>query len=168
MKRLLRLALYVVILFGLGIVAGHLTFKALSFSRTVVVPDLRGKGMIEANNMLRGQGLHIRVKGEDFDAYVPEGHILRQDAPPHDKVKEGREIGVTLSRGPRVKYVPEVVGQSLDAADGILRGKGIKITHVIYLHSDRIEKGMIVAQRPEPNERASDSFSVIVSLGGYE
>ncbi len=152
----------------IGVVAGHLTFKALSFSKAVDVPDVRGKGMIEASRLLRSKGLFIRIEGEDYDSSVSEGSVVRQDIPPNNKVKEGRGIGVIVSKGPKVRYVPEVVGQSLSEAEEILRGKGIKIRKVIYVHSASVPRDAIVAQRPEPNEKGGDAFSVVVSLGDYE
>lgn len=168
MKRLLKIALYAVGLFGVGIAAGYVTVLLLSFSRTVPVPDLKGKGVRDASDILRGKGLYMRVKGEDYDSFVPEGYIIRQDEPPGNTVKEGREIGVVLSRGPRVRLVPDVVGQTFDESEVLLRSRGIRIGKVIYLHSDKVPKDSVIAQRPEPNEKGSDSFSVIVSLGDFE
>ncbi len=168
MKRLLKIGLYAILLFGIGIAAGHLTVQLLSYSRTVDVPDLKGKGVRDAGDLLRGQGLYMRVKGEDYDSSVPEGSIMRQDEPPGNKVKQGREIGVILSKGPRVRYVPDVVGQSFEEAEALLRSRGVRIGKVLYVHSAYYPKGEVVAQRPEPNERGSDSLSMIVSLGEYE
>lgn len=165
MRKLITIPLYLTILLVLGIASGHITFKLLSFSRTVAVPDLRAKGMIEANELLRNKGLYLRLEGEDYDSYVHQGDILRQDIPPGSKVKSGREIGIVLSKGPRVQYVPDVVGQPLERAESLLSGKGIRIGRVIYVHSDRTPRNIILAQRPESNEGGGDLFSVIVSLG---
>ncbi|MEW6117278.1 MAG: PASTA domain-containing protein [Nitrospirota bacterium] len=168
MRKLLAIPLYTIILLLLGIISGHITFKLLSFSRTVTVPDVRGREMIEANDLLRRKGLYIRLEGEDYDSYVHQGSIIRQDIPPDSKVKEGREIGVVLSKGPRVQYVPDVVGQTIDRAESLLSEKGIRIGKIIYVHSDKTPRSVILAQRPETNESGGDIFSVIVSLGGYE
>lgn len=167
MKRFLKAILLIAILFGIGIVAGHLTFKALSFSRTVDVPDLKGKGMVEANRLLKAKGLYIRLEGEEYDNAVPEGSIVRQDVPAGNKVKEGREIKIVVSKGPRVKYVPDVVGLTLSEAEAQLMAKKIVIRRTVYAHSDRVPKDTILAQRPEVNEQG-DAFSVVVSLGALE
>lgn len=166
MKKLLTIPLYIIALLIIGIASGHITFKLLSFSRTVTVPDLKGTGMMEANELLRSRGLYIRFEGEDYDSYVHQGGILRQDIPAGSTVKAGREIGIVLSKGPRVQYVPDVVGQPLDRAETLLGEKGIRITKVIYIHSDKTPRNTVVAQRPESNEGGGDLFSVIVSLGG--
>lgn len=168
MNKLIKIPIYIIAIFAIGMLSGHFTFKLLSFSRTVTVPDLRGKGMVDANDILRGKGLHIRLEGEDYDSYIPQGYIIRQDIPPHNKVKEGREIRIVLSKGPRIKYVPDVVGQPLDAAEVILKEKGIRIGRIIYVHSEKTAKNTILAQRPETNEKGGENFSVLVSLGDYE
>ncbi|MBZ0156087.1 MAG: PASTA domain-containing protein [Alphaproteobacteria bacterium] len=168
MKSLLKIPLYIVILFALGILSGHLTFKVLSFSRTVTVPDLRGKGMVEADGIVRGKGLYIRLEGEDYDSHTRQGAIIRQDILPGGMVKEGRVIGVVLSKGPRVQFVPDIVGQDLDRAEFLLREKGIKVGKILYVHSDQAPRNMVLAQRPEAAEGGSDIFSIIVSLGEYE
>lgn len=167
MKKFLKIPLYITVLFILGILSGHLTFKLLSFNKTLTVPDLRGKSMIEATNLLRGKGLYTRLEGEDYDSSIAQGNVIRQDIPAGNKIKEGREIGVVLSKGPKVKFVPDVVGQALDMAEGLLKDKGIRIGKVIYVHSEKVSKNIIIAQRPEINEQSGENFNVIVSLGGY-
>ena len=59
----------------------YITFKLLSFSRTVDVPDLSGKSLVEVNELLSRKGLNLKIEGEDYDSDVPAGHIIRQDLP---------------------------------------------------------------------------------------
>lgn len=168
MNKLVKIPLYIIAIFVIGMLSGHFTFKLLSLSRTVTVPDLRGKGMVDANDIVRKKSLYIRLEAEEYDLYVPQGYIMRQDIPPDSSVKEGREIRVVLSRGPKVRYVPDIVGQPLETAERILREKGITIGKVIYVHSEKTAKNIIVAQRPEVNEKGGESFNVLVSLGDFE
>ena len=168
MSNFLKIPAYLILLLILGVISGHFTFQLLSFSRTVVVPDLRGKEMMTANDALRSRGLYIRLEGEDYDTVVPQGNIIRQDILPGSKIKEGREVGIVLSKGPRVQYVPDIVGQPLDRAEDILKEKGIQIGRILYAHSAKTSRNVVIAQRPETNEKGNDSFSVIVSLGDYE
>lgn len=166
--RLLKIALYVVMVVVFGFISGHITFTLLSHSKTVTVPELRGKSMVEAGSILRKQGLYIRLEGEDFDANVPQGSIMWQHIPAGSTVKEGREIGVIISKGPRIRYVPDVVGQPLETAIEMLQEKGIRITKTIYVSHSSIPANTVIAQRPEPHEKGGDSFKVIVSKGNPE
>lgn len=165
MKKFLKLIIYLIVLLAIGLISGHLTFELLSYGKTVVMPDLIGKDLNEAQKLLSSNKLHIRLDGDEHDIYIPQGYILRQDIPSGNKLKEGREIGIILSKGPRIKDVPDLVGKALDAADALLKEKGLKINKIIYVHSGFAEKNIILAQRPEPHESGGDMFSVIVSLG---
>ncbi|HMK55758.1 MAG TPA: PASTA domain-containing protein [Dissulfurispiraceae bacterium] len=167
MNRFVKVPLYIGILFIVGMIAGHLTFKILSMSNTVEVPDLKGKSVAEAVNLLQRTGLHLLGAAEDYDTDVPAGAIMRQDIPATSKVKEGRGIKVVVSRGPRVQYVPDVVGMKLDEAEAVLEGRSIRISKVINVHSD-VDKNIIIAQRPESDEKGGENFRVIVSLGSFE
>lgn len=166
-KKLIRIPLYLAILFAVGLAAGHLTFKALTFSKSVVVPDVRGKSMIEANAILKDEGLYIRLEGEDYDSAVPEGFVVRQDIPAGNKVKEAREIKVIVSKGPKIKYVPDLTGLTLDEAETQSRERGIRIGRVLYLHDGDTPKNTVIAQRPEAQEKGGESITVMVSLGDF-
>jgi serine/threonine-protein kinase len=168
MSRLVRIPLYLFFFIVLGLFFGYLTFKILSFSRTVDVPDLFGKSLIEANALLIGKGLYLKIEGEDFDPVMLPGHILKQDVPAKKKVKEGRGIKVIVSKGPRVQSIPLLVNETLSNAESVLIQKGLKIARVIRIHSDKIEKDRVIAQRPEPAEKVSDYITVLVSLGPHE
>lgn len=168
MSTLVKVPLYILFFILLGLTFGYLTFKILSFSRTVEVPDLYGKSMVEANELLTEKGLYLKIEGEDFDSLMLPGHIVKQDVPAKKKVKEGRGIKVIVSKGPRVQSIPMLVNETLSDAESILFQKGLKIAKVIRLHSDKIEKDRIIAQKPEPSEKVSDYITVLVSLGPHE
>lgn len=164
----IRVPLFFALFVLLGLTFGYLTFKLLSFSRTVEVPSLANMSLLEANEALNKAGLYLKIEGEDYDATVEAGKILRQDIPPGNSVKEKRAIRVTVSKGPRVYSLPLLVNETLDDAEGVLVQKGLRIGKIINVHSDSVEKGKIVAQSPEPDERLKEPITVLVSLGPYE
>ncbi|HET6514007.1 MAG TPA: PASTA domain-containing protein [Thermodesulfovibrionales bacterium] len=152
----------------MGLLSGYLTFKVMSFSKTVDVPDLKGKTVIEANELLSKSGLFLKVEGEDYDPIIPSGRILRQDIPSGNKVKEERGIKVFLSKGPKVQFVPDLIGQTLQEAETTLARSGLKVEKVIRIHSDTVARDRILSQRPEPDEALKDSLSLVVSSGPYD
>ncbi|MGB9716306.1 MAG: PASTA domain-containing protein [Thermodesulfovibrionales bacterium] len=167
-SNLIKITFYMLSFIILGLLFGFLTFKILSFSRIVEVPDLYGKSPVEASRILRDKGLILKIEGEDYDSTVLPGHIIKQDVPAQKKVKEGRGIKVVLSKGPRVQSIPALVNETLSNAEAILIQKGLKIGRVIRVHSDRIEKDRIIAQTPEPTEKISDYITLLVSAGPHE
>jgi beta-lactam-binding protein with PASTA domain len=168
LNNFIRIPLLFAVFVILGLTFGYLTFKALSFSKTVVVPQLTDMTLLDANEALNKAGLYLRIEGEDYDPSIQAGRILRQDVPPGNKVKEKRAIKVIVSKGPRVYSIPSVVNETLSDAQAQLMEKGLRIARVINVHSDSVEKGKIVAQRPEPDEPSSDAVTVLVSLGPDE
>ena len=168
MNSFIRVPLLFAIFVLLGLTFGFITFKVLSFSRTVEVPSLTNMSLVEANEALSKAGLYLRIEGEDYDSTVMSGKILRQDVPAGNKVKEKRSIKVVVSKGPKVYSVPLLVNETLGDAEGTLVQKGLRIGKVINVHSDSIEKGKVVAQSPEPDERLDGPITVLVSLGPHE
>ncbi|MCL0069009.1 PASTA domain-containing protein [Thermodesulfovibrionales bacterium] len=166
MPRLMKISLYIVVLVIITLATGYFTVKLLNADRIVIVPDLRGKGIVAANIILKERGLHIHFEGEDYDLHIPPGHIIRQDTTPGVGVKKGRKIGVIISKGRMFEYVPNIVGRPIDEVRIMLGEKGMRINRIIYVHSDKVAKDIVIAQRPEPEEKTTGSFSIIVSLGG--
>jgi serine/threonine-protein kinase len=168
MHKIIRIPLYTFAFIVLGLAFGYLTFKILSFSRTVEVPNLYGKTLLESNKLLTDKGLYVKIEGEEFDSSVPPGNIIRQDVPAGNTVKERRGIKVLISKGPKVKSTPQLINETLANAESLLIEKRLKIGKVIMVHSDIVEKDKILAQSPGADEQASDSITVLVSLGPYE
>jgi serine/threonine-protein kinase len=163
-----RASLFFALFVVLGLTFGFLTFKILSFSRTVEVPSVVNMTVIEADKALGRTGLDLKIEGEDFDSITPPGRIIRQDVPPGEKVKERRAIRVVTSKGPRVSSIPLLVNETLQNAESMLIQKGIRIGKVITVHSDTAEKGIVVAQKPEPDDKLTDLITVLVSAGPHE
>jgi beta-lactam-binding protein with PASTA domain len=181
LRKIITVPLYVLGFVLMGLLSGYLAFKILSFSKTVEVPDLRGKTMVEANGLLIKQGLYLKVEGEEYDLVIVPGRIVRQDVPPGNKVKEQRGIKVFLSRGPKVWTIPELTGRTIDEAESAVSKSGLRIEKIIRLHSNSVEKDRVIAQRPhpdeppggDPTEKPQDimsyrGLSLIVSSGLYE
>lgn len=168
MNSFLRIFFYLFIFVILGIFFGYLTFKILSFSKTVEVPDLYGKNIVEVNKILSERGLYLKIEGEDFDTTIPPGGVIKQDIPAGKKIKEKRSIKVIISKGPRIKSIPSLLNETLYDADSILLQKGLKIGKLIMVHSDLVEKDKVIAQNPGPDDQLKDLITLVVSLGPYE
>jgi serine/threonine-protein kinase len=168
MSSFVRASLFFALFVVLGLTFGFLTFKILSFSRTVEVPSVMNMTVIEADKALGKEGLDLKIEGEDFDSVIPSGRIIRQDVPAGKTVKERRAIKVVISKGPRVLSIPLLVSETLQNAEALLMQKGLRVGKVITVHSDAAEKGVIIAQKPEPEDKLSDMIAVLVSAGPHE
>jgi serine/threonine-protein kinase len=134
----------------------------------VEVPDLTGISLAEAKKMLRSRGLYLKIVSEDYDMALPKGHVLSQDMPSGSHVRGQTEIKVAVSKGPELHLIPQVVGETLEAAEELFRGKGLEVSRVIHVHSDTIGQGRIISQEPAPDEWTGEPIRLIVSEGPYD
>jgi serine/threonine-protein kinase len=149
-----------------GFITGYLSLTIFVSGGTTEVPDLTGKDIVQANQLLKERGLYIRIDGEEYSE-VPVGTVSRQSYPPKSKVKKGREIGVVISKGLQFSSFPDVTGISYEEAEKLLNEKGIPIEKVIYINSEKYPEKIVIAQRPEPKE-SGKAIKLIVSLGKKE
>lgn len=164
----IKFPLYILSFILLCLIFGYFTFKVISFARTVEVPDLHGKNVQEANKLLVERGLYLKIEDENHDSTVPKGHVIRQEIQPGNMVKERSIIKIVISKGPQAMSIPLIVNETLNHAEYLLRQKGLKISKIIPVHSDTIERDHIIAQKPEPHERIGDHITVLVSRGPYD
>ncbi len=167
-SKIVKIPVYIFVFTVVVLLFAYITFKLLSFSRTVDVPDLSGKSLVEVNELLSQKGLNLKIEGEDYDSDVPAGHIIRQDLPFGTRVKEQRSIRVFVSKGTRAQSVPSVVGESLDKAEAVLLQNGLKVAKIIRVHSTSAEKDRVIAQKPAPGEKITEKITLVVSSGPYE
>lgn len=159
---------FLYILFAIlgGFLSGYLLLSFIISSGTEEVPDLKGKDIVQANQILKERGLYIRIDGQDYSD-TPVGTIFKQEPPSGTKIKKGREIGVVISKGTRFSFIPDVTGLSYEEAEKKLKEIGIPIEKVIYIYSEKHSNLTVIAQRPEPSE-GGQSVRLIVSKNQRE
>ena len=152
MKRIAVLVLYAVL--GLAVAGlGAYLAVALLVERTpeVEVPDLTGRSLSQAVDMLQGTGLDLEVRDFVYSDTIPENHIVAQRPRPGARVKAGRGVGVVLSRGPETHPVPDLRGLSLEDARIRLEEAGLVGRTEARLPMG--QEGGVVAQGVEPGRR---------------
>jgi serine/threonine-protein kinase len=87
----------------------------LQETKPVAVPDVKGITERLAVKDIREAGLKERVE-RVADANVKLGIVIAQDPQPGEKLARGNLVTIRVSTGPPKTIVPNVVGQSRDAA----------------------------------------------------
>jgi serine/threonine-protein kinase len=167
MKTFLKIIAYTISFAAAGAIAGMLIYKIVWMDKMVPVPDITGRDLTEASEILNRDGLVINVEGKRNDDIVEEGAVIEQSIKAGRSVKSGTEIGVIISMGPQLYTLPSFEGQSLKDARLTLRNLGITVRKVTWVHSDDVAKGKIIAQRPLPGNIKSNEINFLVSLGPY-
>jgi beta-lactam-binding protein with PASTA domain len=168
MKKHVRWLTYAGIALSVALVSGLVSFYVISKVIKVEVPDLLGRSRVEASRLIHALGLELVVSEEVFDAYVPEGYVIEQSIEPGTYVENDTEVHIVVSKGPEVRLIPSFMGKQLDEAQRMLLAEGLELQQIIRVHSDTVAKGVVIAQRPEPEEWTGETITLVASAGPYE
>jgi serine/threonine-protein kinase len=142
--------LMVAILFVAGILSALTAMRFAIRGREVVVPEVTGKTQEEAEQILRDNGLVLKVSSKRFSPEAPEGHILEQNPPTGTRLKTNRSVKVLISLGDRKFAVPSLIGTSLRAAQLTLAQRRLTLGNTLYAHTTRGEPSTVAYQSPPP------------------
>ncbi len=134
--------------------------------RTVVVPDLMGREVVYALEVLTDLGLNTKVRGSEFNPDIPRHHIIDQDPEPGSEIKKGRDVRLVISKGPRNVIVPNLIGMSLPMAKILLAENDLAVgTQSRVFHPS--PQDQLVAQYPPPGKHGlrGESITLLVSDG---
>ncbi len=165
LRFLLLTLLFTGVFLGFSVCALNLFLPPLLQGGATRVPEVRGLPLAEAKKILSEAGLKLKVEEIPSRDYPPEV-VISQKPLPGKKVKRGRRVILTVSKGAKPVRVPDLKGQEAEHAQAELRKRGL-VPRVIEIVSQEVEPGLVVDTRPMPGEliREGDTVTVIVSLG---
>lgn len=111
--------------------AGRKVYPTVSMIRSQQVPNLVGKTLAEADELLRGYSVKLSPNPARIPNELPADTIVSQDPRAGDsKVGEGGVIHVLVSDGPSQNFLmmPDLVGRSADEVAAILTPLGLTAT----------------------------------------
>jgi beta-lactam-binding protein with PASTA domain len=116
-------------------------------SRSSVVPRLIGETERSAQSRSAQDGLEVAVAGDIRSSDLPSDSVVAQDQPPGSRAKK---VGVVVNRGERAAgYVmPDLIGASGDAALGVLRSHGLRVSVVAQQPYPGVPSGIVLRQSP--------------------
>ena len=98
----------------------------------------------------------------------PVGEIIGQSIKADTRVKKGQKaITLTVSRGPNMVQIPDVVGQHRDQAEAALKNAGFDVKYMME-PSEEVQQNFIISLSPleYPNELVyGSSITMVVSNG---
>ncbi len=168
MKNFFKLLGYFTTFIALGAAAVYLIYFLINFDKTGEVPLLAGKSVTEASELLNKRELLIYIKDKEYHDEIPEGHIIEQLIEAGTEIPVATRVGVIVSSGQEMYSMPSFEGQLIKNAKLTLTNFGMKIGKVTLVHSDSVERGKIIAQRPLPGNIESNEVNFLVSLGPYD
>jgi serine/threonine-protein kinase len=131
------------------------------------IPDLKGRSLSAALDLLAPLNVGLRKTGVEFDASVPISSVLRQDPPAGTVVREGKTVRVVVSQGGQTVQAPSIVGLPLRNAEMMLRQNQLSLGEVSEAYSLKSEKGMVLSQDPKGETSVGrDTLVNLVVSGG--
>jgi serine/threonine-protein kinase len=133
--------------------------------RWMPAPELVGMAEADAVAAAQAEGLSIDFTDPQYDDQVPAGHVLAQD--PTGRVIKGGTLQLTLSLGPEVYPVPDVVGASFEIAKRQLEELGLVVIEGEGDYSNTVPEGRVLSVEPEVGTevRPGTEITVTVSQG---
>jgi beta-lactam-binding protein with PASTA domain len=162
-----RMALMLFILASVAFLSALLAVRFTIQGREVAVPDVVGKKAVEAQQMLQGRGINIKIEDHIYNP-LPVDEVVRQSPPAGSKVKVGQYAHVVLSLGPQKATIPLLEERSLRAARIELMRTGMQIGEIssLYLPGTANDE-TVLRQDPAPGKTdiTSPHVNLLVSRG---
>ena len=147
-------------------VGSFLSYGKFWSTAEVVVPDVVGKQMTLAKQILEDKNLRVKI-AETYDASVPAGQVVSQYPEAGSKVKEQRLVTVYISKGGEEIEMPDLKGLSRENAEEKLKKVGLKLGS-IYEKNSSEEAGTVIAQDPRAGSKISKGQSVDITVSKGE
>ncbi|WP_307162852.1 Stk1 family PASTA domain-containing Ser/Thr kinase [Streptomyces rishiriensis] len=107
--------------------AGTAVAIVVSKGSPVDVPDVTGDALDDAKAELEEAGLKVKVATGQVNSEFDKGLIAAQTPEEGSEAAEGDTVTLTLSKGPELVEVPDVVGASVDDAKSLLEESGFEV-----------------------------------------
>lgn len=135
----------------------------------VAIPEnIIGMSAIEAQRSLKDLGLVMEQGQAIASETVDKGKVAATDPKPGSMVDPGSTVTIQLSSGAAEITVPDVSGQTQDAARKTLEDAGLQVGSVKYEDDSKVAADRVIRTTPEAGSSASkDEEIILVLASGY-
>ncbi len=134
----------------------------------VKVPDVSGKSLDEAKQILEDAGLTTGISYENSDTVEVE-KVIGTSPKEDEEVADGTKVTIILSKGKKTEYVkvPQLAGMTQKKAKKALEKAGLAIGDVKQEYSNSVASGNVISQTQASGSEVEKGTSVgiTVSIG---
>ena len=113
----------------------------------VVVPDLSGVTLKDAQKAAASNGdYEVLLSEEEFSDVIVAGRIISQLPAAGTQIKRGSVVVVNVSKGQKMRSLPEIKGLTISAASSKISSSGL-VPKKEEAFSDTVPKGLIVGYK---------------------
>ena len=130
-----------------------------------VVPDLKGKNLAEATEMLHAAKLAVGKVTFQYKEGAAQGAVLSQDIEAGKKVAAGTKVDLVVNISKGQSVVPDLKGLTLSDARERLSSMGLMVGSVTT-KEDSAPKGTVIGAEPEFGKVLSEGSVVTLIVSG--
>jgi eukaryotic-like serine/threonine-protein kinase len=149
-----RMGLLVFILAAAAFLSAVTAMRFAIQGREVSMPNLVGKSSLDAQAILQGRGLQLKVVDRVYSD-LPANAVARQSPPEGERMKVAQSAHVVLSLGPQNVTTPSLLGESLRVARIQLPQVGLQLGEVTAFTAPTALSDTVLQQTPPPGIKAA-------------
>jgi serine/threonine-protein kinase len=130
----------------------------------VIVPNVVGKELTEAGEILKTNQLRIRIVNRIYNPEYPSNTIISQKPIPGQKKKSKAEVEVVVSKGPELVRIPDLLGKTQIEAQLALEEAGLKLGEILTGNNPSATEGTVIKQLPERGAQIQRGSSVTITV----
>ena len=147
------------VIFLVAFLGAFLSYGNFWSNTTVDVPNVVGKQVSVAKNILEDK--HLRVStSEVTNPDVPAGQVISQTPGAGEKVKEQRTIHLVVSKGVGDITVPDLTDLTVDQARQRLKDVGLVVGKITQQSVEGKKDGVVIAQSPSGDSKVSKGTTI--------
>jgi eukaryotic-like serine/threonine-protein kinase len=163
-----RMGFLVFILASAAFLSAITAMRVAIHGREVPMPNLVGKNVTEASQILRSKGLLLRVADRIYSD-EPINHVVRQTPSAGMQMKVSQQAHVVLSLGQRELEIPSLEGNTLRVSRIELLRSGLQVGEVSAVSLTDEPVDTVIEQNPKQGKgAATPRVDVLVSAGPRE
>ncbi|MEU6307831.1 Stk1 family PASTA domain-containing Ser/Thr kinase [Streptomyces chartreusis] len=147
---------------GTEVRSGSAIKLIVSKGSPVDVPDVTGEDPADARAELEEAGLKVKIASARVNSEFDAGQVAQQSLAEGKQAAEGDTVTLTLSKGPELIEVPDVVGDNVDDATAELKAAGFEVDEdrgLLGLFGDTVKK-----QSVEGGETAPKGSTITITI----
>ena len=129
------------------------------------VPSVVGEPLPKAISDLNAAGFNVNPTYVNNNA--PANTVVSQDPPQGSQKPAGTYVKVSVSNGPPMRTVPQVVGETSEQAMHDLQAAGFKVNELFVSVSDPTQDDIVQSQSPDGNSQAPEHSTVTINVGQF-
>jgi serine/threonine-protein kinase len=144
----------------------RVTVRVSQGREQIPVPDVLDQSEQSAIDELDAAGFEVEVLRAPDDE-TPEGLVAAQSPDPGVEAPRGSTVQITVSTGPELLPIPDVVDEEMTNARAILRDAGFRSDVIRQDVDDPELDGIVLSQEPVGGTEAPEGTTVTIVVGRF-